>query len=154
MTDISADLHFHLKNERDSLRAFISLLEQEQQALLTQDSELLILLAEEKNLATQKLIELSNLRRASLSSTSSSSDTTSWIAKFAPHCCDLWAEIREQARLAHELNQTNGEVIQLKLRSNQKALTALIGASENAAGLYGKDGQPNLPSVGRTLGSG
>ncbi|MEI7844152.1 MAG: flagellar export chaperone FlgN [Gallionellaceae bacterium] len=55
---------------------------------------------------------------------------------------------------AHHLNHTNGEVIQLKLRSNQQALNALLGAAQNTTALYGRDGQPSLPISGRTLGSG
>ena len=151
---LSADLTFHLKNESSSLRAFISLLEKEQQALLTQDNELLLTLADEKNQATHKLIELSNLRRRSINLTAANTDTTAWIEKNAPGCLNAWKELRELAKQAHQLNQTNGEVIQLKLRSNQKALTVLLGANENAAGLYGRDGQPNLPVAGRTLGNG
>ena len=151
---LSADLTFHLNNERSSLRAFLLLLEKEQQALLTQDNELLLSLAEEKNQATHKLIELSNLRRRSINQRAADTDTTSWIEKNAPGCLNVWKEVRELAKQAHQFNQTNGEVIQLKLRSNQKALTVLLGANENAAGLYGRDGQPNLPVGGRTLGSG
>lgn len=148
----TVDIAPHLKNERDALRAFQTLLENEQQALLTQDSEQLLSLAEAKTQATHKLAELSNLRRQYIGSTTL--DTTQWIQKNVPSCRDLWNEIRELAARAHQLNQINGEVIQLKLRSNQKALTALLGAAQNAAGLYGRDGHPNLPIAGRTLGSG
>ena len=151
---LSSDLTFHLNNEIGSLRAFIMLLEKEQQALLSQDNELLLTLAEEKNQATHKLIELSNLRRRSINLTAANTNTTDWIEKNAPGCISIWKEVRELAKQAHQFNQTNGEVIQLKLRSNQKALTVLLGANENAAGLYGRDGQPNLPVGGRTLGSG
>lgn len=149
---ITVDIAPHLKNERDALRTFLTLLENEQQALLTQDSEQLLSLAEAKTQATHKLTELSRLRRQQLNS--ATLDTTQWIQQNAPSCRDIWDEIRELAARAHQLNQINGEVIQLKLRSNQKALTALLGATQNAAGLYGKDGHPNLPIAGRTLGSG
>jgi len=151
---LSTDLTFHLNNEISSLRAFLLLLEKEQQALLTQDSELLLTLADEKNQATHKLIELSNLRRRSINLNAVNTDTTAWLEKNAPSCLSAWKEVRELAKQAHQFNQINGEVIQLKLRSNQKALTVLLGANENAAGLYGRDGQPNLPVAGRTLGSG
>lgn len=151
---ISAELPSHLKNESSALRAFVELLKKEQEALLIQDSDLLLALAEEKTLATQKIVELSNRRRQSLTFKASNLDTTEWIENNAPGCRSAWAEIRELAARAHQINQTNGEVIQLRLRSNQKALTILLSATENAAGLYGRDGQPNLPISGRTLGSG
>jgi flagella synthesis protein FlgN len=158
LTDIasdhpSAELTTHLKNESSALRAFIVLLEKEQQALLLPDSDLLLTLAEEKTQVTHKLAELSSLRRRNLNLNTVNLDTTAWIEKNAPDCLAAWKEVRELATRAHQLNQTNGEVIQLKLRSNQKALTVLLGASESVAGLYGRDGQTNLPIAGRTLGS-
>ena len=158
MTDHSADyltveLPSHLINERDALRSFITLLETEQQALLTQDSEQLLTLAEAKTRAVNKLAELSNIRQRQLNLGATNLDTTTWIQKNAPSCRDVWNEIRELATRAHRINQTNGEVIQLKLRSNHQALTVLLGATQNAAGLYGRDGQPSLPIAGRTLGS-
>jgi flagella synthesis protein FlgN len=142
-----------LKNESDALRAFIALLENEQQALLTQDSEQLLTLAEAKTQAVNKLTELSNIRRRQMNINAESLDTVTWIQKNAPSCRGLWDEIREMASRAHHINQTNGEVVQLKLRSNQKALTVLLGTTQSAAGLYGRDGQPNLPVAGRMLGS-
>jgi flagellar biosynthesis/type III secretory pathway chaperone len=81
-------------------------------------------------------------------------ETSAWVQQYAPSCHAIWDEIRELAARAHHLNHTNGEVIQLKLRSNQQTLTALMGAAQNATGLYGRDGQPSLPVSGRTLGSG
>ena len=55
---------------------------------------------------------------------------------------------------ASQLNRFNGELIQVRLRYNQQALHALIGASQQAAGLYGPNGQPSLVGSGRALGSG
>jgi flagellar biosynthesis protein FlgN len=150
----AAGLPSHLKNERDFLRSFIALLEKEQQALLVQDSEQLLTLADAKNQAVNKLAELSNIRRRQMNLDAAKLDTSAWIQKNAPSCRAVWDEIRELAARAHHLNQTNGEVIQLKLRSNQQALTVLLGASQSAAGLYGRDGQPSLPITGRTLGNG
>jgi flagella synthesis protein FlgN len=142
-----------LKVENDALRTFITLLEREQQILLSQDSEALLSLAESKSNAAIKLTEIANTRRQQLNLTAANSDMTNWIQKFAPDVRVVWDEILELAARAHHLNQTNGEVIQLKLRSNQKALTVLLGAAQDAAGLYGRDGHPNLPVSGRTLGN-
>jgi flagella synthesis protein FlgN len=143
-----------LKVEGDALRAFIILLENEQQVLLSQDSESLLTLAEAKTQAAKKLTEIANARRRQLNLAAANADMTHWIQKFAPEFRGVWDDILQLAARAHHLNQTNGEVIQLKLRSNQKALSALLGAAQGAAGLYGRDGQPNLPISGRTLGNG
>ena len=152
---LAVNFSSHLTSERDALRAFITLLENEQQALLTQDSEQLLNLAEAKTQATNNLIALSNTRRRLINPNAENLDTSAWILKNAPSCHDIWNEIRELATRAHNLNKINGDVIQLKLRSNQQALTALLSASENIAGLYGRDGQPSMPivGIGRTLGS-
>jgi flagella synthesis protein FlgN len=143
-----------LSAERDGLRAFIALLEKEQQALLDQDNDRLLALAETKTQFSNKLAEIINARRQFQDAQAIGQDVSAWIAKHAPANRAIWDEIRELAARAHQMNQTNGEVIQLKLRSNQQALTALLGAAKNAsAGLYGRDGQPNLTVSGRTLGN-
>lgn len=150
----TADFSSRLNEERAALRAFVVLLEKEQQTLLNQSVEQLQALAEAKTLSALKLTEMANARRRYISSTSPDLDTAAWILKHAPSCRAIWDDIRELAVQAHQLNQTNGEVIQLKLRSNQQALTTLLGAAKSAAGLYGRDGQPSIPTTGRTLGSG
>lgn len=149
-----ADFSSQLTEERAALRAFVVLLEKEQQTLLNQSVEELQALAEAKTLSALKLTEMANARRNFIRSKVPDLDTSAWILKFAPSCRAIWNDIRELAAKAHQLNQTNGEVIQLKLRSNQQALSALLGAAKSAAGLYGRDGQPSLPTSGRTLGSG
>lgn len=149
-----ADFSSQLTEERAALRAFVVLLEKEQQTLLNQSVEELQALAEAKTLSALKLTEMANARRNFIRSKAPDLDTSAWILKFAPSCRAIWNDIRELAAKAHQLNQTNGEVIQLKLRSNQQALSALLGAAKSAAGLYGRDGQPSLPTSGRTLGSG
>lgn len=136
------------------MRAFVALLEKEQQCLLDQDSEALLSLAETKNQSANKLTEIANSRRRFLQTDAANPDTPAWLSQHAPSGLGVWEEIRALAARAHQLNQTNGEVIQLKLRSNQQALAALLGASKSAAGLYGRDGQPSLPVSGRILGSG
>ena len=150
---LSTGLPSQLKNEGDALRAFITLLEDEQQALLTQDSEQLLTLAELKTQAANKLSELSNIRRKQLNLDSQEFNTTAWIQQHTPSCSNAWNEIVELATRAHHLNQVNGEVIQLRLRNNQKSLSVLLSAAQNAAGIYGRDGQPNLAVSGRTLGN-
>lgn len=150
---LSTGLPSQLKNEGDALRAFITLLEGEQQALLTQDSEQLLNLAESKTQAANKLSELSNIRRQQLNLDLPEFNTTAWIKQHAPACSSAWNEIVELAKRAHHLNQVNGEVIQLRLRNNQKSLSVLLSAAQNAAGIYGRDGQPNLAISGRTLGN-
>lgn len=150
----TADFSSRLNDERAALRAFVVLLEKEQQTLLNQGVEELQALAETKTMSAIKLTEMANARRQFIKAHAANLDTAAWIQKHASGSRAVWDEIRELAARAHHLNQTNGEVIQLKLRSNQQALSALLGAAKSAAGLYGRDGQPSMPVSGRTLGSG
>lgn len=151
-----AEFLTQLTKERDAIRDFVALLEKEQQALLQQENDLLLTLAEAKTQAALKLTDLINVRRQFLNSKMGNStvDPSEWIKKFAPNCFVAWNELKKIAEAAHQMNKNNGEVIQLKLRSNQQALTALLGAAKSTAGLYGRDGQTSVALSGRTLGSG
>lgn len=139
-----------LNDERDTLREFVVLLEREQKVLLGTDPEPLLVLAELKTTTADKLAALEKLRNSELARAGS---TGEWLKKNAPHSIGLWEDIIGLAKQAHSLNLSNGALIQIKMRYNQQALAVLIGATQHAAGLYGPDGQTNLPNTGRNLGS-
>ena len=147
----SAAFLSHLNDECTALRAFVALLEDEQRILVGQNSEDLLPLAEAKMQLANKVADLSGARRKALPQ--GTRDTAEWLRQNAPQGLPKWQEVRQLAENAHRLNQTNGELIQIKLRYNQQALGALYGAAQSAAGLYGANGQPNLPTASRTLGS-
>ncbi|MFZ2161824.1 MAG: flagellar protein FlgN [Sideroxyarcus sp.] len=140
-----------LNDECASLRAFVVLLDNEQRTLLGQHSEELLPLAEAKIQLANNIATLSEARRRYLPE--NPRDVEEWIKKNSPQGLPLWQEARQLATHVHRLNQTNGELIQIKLRYNQQALGVLYSAAQSAAGLYGADGQPNQPSASRTLGS-
>jgi flagella synthesis protein FlgN len=140
-----------LNDERDALRAFVVLLEQEQNALLSTDTDALLPLAERKTKESDLIQTLSRARRESLPDALT---TEKWLQANSPVGIALWHDIRQLAEQAQRQNHVNGELIQLKMRYNQQALIALVGATQHAAGIYGRDGQPNLPTSGRNLGSG
>ena len=141
-----------LDKEVSALRKFIDILTSEQKALLDNAFEQLIPLSETKTQAAGELMEIINLRRNSLL-TNGTDNMESWLAKHAPAGQALWNEIRKLAEQAQNINTINGELINSRLRHNQQALSVLHNASKNAAGLYGPDGQTNLSSSGRHLGS-
>ena len=142
-----------LNRELAELRKFVVLLGSEQQALLNNDTESLLVLSDAKTQAANMLMEMSSSRRKAL--LANSNDTMEiWIAKHAPNSQALWSEIRKLAAEAQHLNSTNGELIQSRMRNNQQALSVLYNSSKSAAGIYGPDGQANISSSGRHLGSG
>lgn len=142
-----------MNRELAELRKFVVLLGSEQQSLLNNDTESLLALSEAKTQAASQLMEMGSTRRKALLGNSNDNMET-WIAKNAPASQALWGDIRKLAAEAQHLNSTNGELIQSRMRNNQQALGVLYNSSKNAAGIYGPDGQANIGSSGRHLGSG
>lgn len=147
------DAILKLNNELATLRKFVALLTTERQCLLDNDTDGLLTLSEAKIQAALQLTEIGNARRNSLLANSTDS-MEAWVARHAPGSKAVWNEIRKLAAEAQHLNSTNGELINTSMRHNQQALSALHNAAKNAAGIYGPDGQANISSSGRHLGSG
>ncbi|CAH1208400.1 Flagellar biosynthesis protein flgN [Candidatus Nitrotoga sp. BS] len=142
--------------ERTALHAFIRLLETEQQALLNEQTEQIHTLADSKTQMVQELTKLVNARRnymLTLGIKIESGSMESWLQTHTALHLSAWNEIQQLATHAQHMNRTNGELIQVKMRHNQQALTMLHNATHSATGLYGPDGQPSLPVSGRILNS-
>ena len=142
-----------LNKELIALREFVALLSTERQSLLNNDTENLLSLSEVKTNAANQIMEMSRVRRQNLLGNSLDTMET-WIAKNAPKSREIWNEIRQLADQAQQLNNTNGELISSQMRHNQQSLNVLYNSSKSAAGIYGPDGQANINSAGRHLGSG
>lgn len=143
--------------ERAALQKFIHLLEHEQGLLVENNTDQLLELAEQKSAQSISLNELAESRRNLLRESIpvfSAETVHAWLEAHSAECLAIWQEIRILASDAQQINNTNGELIQMKLRHNQKSLAVLSNAV-NKANLYGPDGQPNFsPGSGRSLGSG
>ncbi|HEU0187070.1 MAG TPA: flagellar protein FlgN [Gallionellaceae bacterium] len=151
MQTTPANLGIHLNQELAALRAFVDLLEKEQQLLLSNDADQLLPLSETKAQAATRITQLTRQRRdAWLAKPGDSMEKL--LPRVAPALLTVWQNILKLAAQAQELNHINGELIQSGLRRNQQALAALQSASQHAAGLYGPDGQPSLGGSGRVLG--
>lgn len=152
----TADITPRLRAERDALKEFVALLETEQQTLLDGHPEQLSTLANSKIQAAHELSKMANTRRNDLrahGAIAESGGITAWLQAHTPSNLPVWLDIQQLAEQAQHLNRTNGMLIQAKLRHNQQALTVLQNAAHSTNGLYGPDGQPHLPTSGRTLGS-
>ena len=164
-----------LSTERTALLNFTALLEREQGMLVENSTDQLLELSEQKSSDAISLHKLAETRRnllrqsvtpasgtpaqASPSSTRPSIDLSAdairaWLKTHSPDALSIWQVILDLAERARQLNNTNGELIQMKLRHNQQILTVLSNAV-NQANLYGPDGQTSFsPGSGRSLGSG
>lgn len=143
-----------LSDERDALRSFVELLQQEQGLLMENGVDELLLLAERKSADALRINELTDNRLLRLKKFVPEPDGIhDWLERNSAQGLEIWLEIRRLAEAAMQLNHVNGELIQMKLRYNQQSLTALTRAV-NQANLYGPDGQTNFsPGSGRSLGS-
>jgi flagella synthesis protein FlgN len=146
-----------LTAERAALLNFIALLEREQGMLVENLTDQLLELSEQKSTDALNLNELAETRRALLRKNLpqlGADAIRAWLGTHSPQALTIWLEILALAERAQRFNQTNGELIQMKLRRNQQLLTVLSNAV-NKANLYGPDGQTSFsPGSGRSLGSG
>ncbi len=152
----TAEFISQMHAERTALRAFIRLLETEQQALLNEQTEQIQALADDKTKMVEELTKLVNARRNGMLARGIKIETGSmetWLQTHTAINLPVWHEIRQLATHAQHMNHTNGELIQVKMRHNQQTLTMLHNATHSANGLYGPDGQPSLPISGRILNS-
>lgn len=151
-----AELLSALNAELGAVRAFVALLQQEQNLLTENQTEPLLALAEQKSLQTVHLNQLAESRISLLEQLLpdlSNAAIESWLAANSAKGYANWQDIRELAKQARQLNRINGEVIQMKMRHNQQTLVTLTQAVHKAD-LYGPDGQRSFtPGSGRSLGS-
>lgn len=149
------DVQSVLQGERDAMRDFVALLEREQSALVENDTDAVMDLAEQKSEQALRLHSLVEARTALFKRRYNGLAPAAIQHELQtkdPHSWNLWLELRDFAERAQHLNQSSGELIQLKMRHNQQALAVLNNAS-NQANLYGANGQPSFtPGSGRPLG--
>ncbi len=141
----TAEFIADLISERDGAAKFVSLLAAEQNALRDGIVEHLEMLARDKSGMARRLSELGERRTRYLIALGFSPDSygmDSWINNYPRETGALaaWHDLRRLAVQAREANQTNGTLIDLRLRHNQQALAALENAS-GATTLYGPQGQ-------------
>lgn len=148
-----------LAAEHAALLKFVALLGREQAMLIENLTDQLLELSEQKSSDALHLGRLAGMRRALLQENipqeSLHPDAIQvWLKTYCPEGLVIWQKLRAMADRAQQLNLTNGELIQMKLRHNQQSLAVLIKAADKA-NLYGPNGQHSFsPGSGRSLGSG
>ena len=132
--------------EHQHLDALVALMKQEQQSLVTLDTEQLSSLTTQKNALLANLSGLSQQRYAALRATGlegSEAGMEPWLA--ASNDGDgraQWERMLDAAREAKELNRVNGMLISKQLAHNQGVLNALRTPTNAPSGaIYGASGQ-------------
>ena len=132
-----------LLKEKLALEGFINILNQEQAALIDGDSDQVLKLSEQKSIFVDQLNRFESQRQPQFNAFLLKEQMVtynSWIADLDDSAKVIWDELLSLAKVAHRINQINGELIQTHLQNNQQALTLLMSLA-NRANLYGADGQ-------------
>lgn len=131
-----------IEQELSLLTQFCHLLDDEQHHLMSGQTIPLVALAEEKTRLANQLLQHCAHRHTLLNITPSPSEA------------ERLEYLKARASEAEQMNRTNGELIQIRLRHNQQALNILQQASHQAT-LYGPDGHTHTPLTGgRSLAQG
>jgi flagellar biosynthesis protein FlgN len=138
-----------LDAEGKAIQQFVGLLQLEQVALSTGKIEDLPAFIDKKAELAARLNALATQRNHSLAEQGFAADRAgveSWCAKNPQERSvdNAWQRILSLANEARELNRLNGELIQIRMQYNAKALEALQGG-KNSFDLYGPDGQSTAP---------
>ena len=154
MAAATLELVHAVEAEVTAVQRFLALLELEQGLLVKGEVDELIDLAREKNELAAQITELGSRRTEAVAAGGLPADRPGIDAWLAVHpsetrARDAWNSLMSLAGQAHEVNRTNGELIQIRMQHNAQALEALLGSNASLA-LYGPDGQ-NTPASGRRI---
>jgi len=142
---------------RAELAAFGQLREvllHEQTALLANDVDAVLQLADKKSQLVERLGELAALRSQAVDrlpgafATRAPQDPPDTVPASLR---DLWKDLLHAAREARNLNETNGQLVTARLQHNHSAL-ATLRAAERGLALYGPDGHNDFQPAHRELG--
>lgn len=153
----NSGLDEELQTELTITKAFIDILHKEQKALIGANLEVLETLPQDKAEMVIQLTQLSKKRDQRLRSRGLNSDRKGMEVLLAS-CQDVksttvkWNELLKLAESAQQLNRTNGDLINTRLRYNQQALNVLQNATGESAPLYGPTGRTFSVKGGRQFG--
>lgn len=137
--------------EAQTVAQFVDLLKLEQASLSSGNTDELPAYAEQKMGFAARLNALAAQRNAALAALGFTADRAgvdAWCAQHPGDAATAWAAVLSLAADARRLNRLNGDLIQIRLRYNAKALEALRGGSDSL-NLYGPDGQSRTAGCGR-----
>ena len=135
-----------LRDEYDSMTSLLDLLKQEQQCLVSADTDGLTAITPRKSELITRMAALASQRHQSLALSghlANDGGMDAWLpAGGDAAASSLWQELLAHTRSAKELNRVNGMLIAKHMAHNQTVLNAMRTPSGGAtAGFYGPNGQ-------------
>ncbi len=145
-----------LDEENQAIRAFLALLRDEQVVLTSGNAaemDTLPALTERKDGLAKTLESLARRRSATLTELGFADERNSieaWLSQATDNVQERnrWADTLALASEAREINRQNGELINIRMQHNSRALETLQGV-QRGLDLYGPDGQYSAPGQGR-----
>jgi flagella synthesis protein FlgN len=155
MTEAQHSPATSLARELESAHELLDCLQQEQSHLVQADIAALADCAERKNSLVGQMTALAQARMQSLPAAghpATEAGMLAWLAKQDDALRDDWRTLLELAASGKEMNRTNGLLIHQHMNRNQAGLHALRGGGQPA--VYGRDGQQNIRTSGRSFVAG
>jgi flagella synthesis protein FlgN len=144
-----------LTPELDTAGELLECLQQEQAHLIQADIAALAVCAARKNSLVGRMTTLAQARIQSLADAgypATEAGMLDWIAQQQDPVREDWRKLLALAASGKELNRTNGLLIHQHMNRNQAGLQALRGGGQPA--VYGRDGQQNVRTTGRSFVAG
>ena len=154
---IKPDFAANIESEKTAVAAFLKILQEEQETLVRGEVDPLTDFAQQKTILVKQLSDYAEARNDFLRSQGLSPDRKGmeeWLKQHPSNAKILsaWKDLMELGQSVQQINQTNGVLINSRLRYNQKALSLLQSAIQSVD-LYGPDGQSSHLGTGRNLGT-
>lgn len=147
LAQATATLATLIASEAAVVERFVDLLTQEQEALKTGQTDPLPELANAKAPLTVELNQLAVRRNQYLASLGLPADKDGVEAllqrQASTELADSWERMRQAVATARELNDLNGQLINMRLQYTQQALHTLMATQRQTEQFYGKNGQPS-----------
>jgi flagella synthesis protein FlgN len=134
-----ADLHACLQAQHTALDSLITLLQQEQEQLIAGNVDVLPALVEQKQAQVEQVNALMQ-QVLCLMPAANPAQFADAMQQQPATVREVWQRVQYLARMVHELNRNNGQLIDTRLRLSQQRMNALKQASQQAD-IYGADGQ-------------
>lgn len=140
--------------ERDAAEKFVDLLREEQAALVSGAVDELDALTRRKACVADELSQHGRSRETRLAAMGYAADVhgmRAWVdaQRGRPESVTLWKSLHALAGQARALNETNGILIEMRLRNCEQSLAALADACGRPT-LYGRHGHAIAPADGST----
>jgi flagella synthesis protein FlgN len=150
----SPDLASQLTLEGAAWQGLLTVLGEEEQALVNGEADHLARLNAAKLEQLQILNKLARTRHDALLAAGHTADHAgmrAWLAQHAPEQRTHWQQLCDMELQAQAQNQRIGSLIELRLASTRQALNVLVQAATRQGGLYDQGGLSVASRTGKPL---